>query len=189
MTTQHDLTTHTLPITQLHPHPTNPRNGDTDAIAQSLQTNGQYRPIVATKDGTILAGNHTYAAAMELGWEHLDVVVLDIDPYSADAHRIMLADNRTADLGRYDDGLLLDLLRELETLEGTGYTDDDLAALTHLVEAPDLDALAAQVGAPTDEDHLVRVVVNLPADLAEAFTAACDRDGAERVCRRAVDEA
>jgi hypothetical protein len=184
--TTHDLTTHTTDITTLHPHPSNPRNGDTDAIAASLQANGQYRPIVATKDGTILAGNHTYAAAMELGWPTLDCVVLDIDPFSADAHRIMLADNRTADLGRYDDALLLDLLKELETLEGTGYTDDDLAALTHMVNAPDLDLLAAQVGAPTDEDHLVRVVLKLPADLAETFAAAVEVDGAEKVARRAL---
>lgn len=184
--TTHDLTTHTTPIHNLKPHPSNPRNGDTDAIAASLQTNGQYRPIVATTDGTILAGNHTYAAAMELGWEELAVVTLDIDPYSADAHRIMLADNRTADLGRYDDALLVELLKDLETLEGTGYTDDDLAALTHLVQAPDLDLLAAQVGAPTDEDHLVRVVMKLPADLAEAFAAAVDVEGAEVVARRAL---
>jgi len=186
MTPTHTLTTTTTPIKKLRPHPSNPRNGDTDAIAQSLQVNGQYRPIVITKDGTILAGNHTYAAAMELGWDTIDTVTLDVDPLSAEAHRIMLADNRTSDLGRYDDGLLLSLLRELETLEGSGYTTDDLAALTHLVEAPDLDALAAQVGGVTDEDGLVRVVMKLPADLAETFAAEVEVHGAEAVARKAL---
>ena len=186
MTLTHDLTTHHVKIDTLQPHPDNARNGDTDAIAQSLQVNAQYRPIVTTKDGTILAGNHTYAAAMELGWDTLDVVILDLDPYSAEAKRIMVADNRTADLGRYDDALLVNLLKDLESLEGTGYTADEFAALKHLVSAPDLDALAAEVGQVTDEDGLVRVVMKLPADLAESFAAAVDRDGAEVVARRAL---
>ena len=34
------------------------RNGDVEAVAESLTVNGQYRPIVVTTDGTILAGNH-----------------------------------------------------------------------------------------------------------------------------------
>lgn len=133
----HDLTTHHLPITTLHPHPDNPRNGDTDAIAESLRVNGQYRPIVATSDGTILAGNHTYMAAVELGWETISVVTLDVDPGSVDAVRIMLADNRTADLGGYDDGLLLSLLDTVGVdLLGSGFTDDDVDRLRALVGDP-----------------------------------------------------
>lgn len=133
--------THTLHITNtdittLKPHPANPRNGNTDAIAESLLANGQYRPIVTTTDGTILAGNHTYAAAMELGWEQIATVTLDLDPDSPEAHRIMLADNRTSDLGRYDDGLLLALLDTLpEPTVGTGYDTSDLDALLRKQDA------------------------------------------------------
>lgn len=133
MAPTHDLTTVDTPIDDLRPHPHNPRNGDTDLIAESLVANGQYKPIVATADGTILAGNHTYAAAMELGWDRLAVVRLNIDPDSDDAHRIMLADNRTADVGRYDDALLIELLKSLPTLEGTGYVPADLSALDSLL--------------------------------------------------------
>lgn len=126
----HDLTTRTVPIADLRPHPRNARNGDTDAIATSLRVNGQYRPIVTASDGTILAGNHTYMAAMELGWDSIAVVTLDLDPDSADAYRVMLADNRTADLGTYDDSLLLHLLAALDDdLLGTGYTESDLLDL------------------------------------------------------------
>lgn len=117
------------PLTDLKPHPRNPRNGDTDAIVESLTVNGQYRAIVTTTDGTILAGNHTYAAAAELGWKHLDCHVLDLDPYSPEALRILLVDNRTADRARYDEALLAELLGELPELVGTGYTPDDLSAM------------------------------------------------------------
>lgn len=132
MTASHALSVEQAPIETLRPHPRNPRNGDTDAIAQSLRVNGQYRPIVVCGDGTILAGNHTYAAAMELGWSSIQVVRLPLSPDSAEAERILLADNRTADLGAYDEGLLADLLRAVDEavgLEGTGYDVDDLFAL------------------------------------------------------------
>lgn len=125
----HDLATALVDLDALRPHPRNPRNGDVDAIAQSLEVNGQYRPIVLAADGTILAGNHTYAAAMSLGWDRIAAVRLDLAPDSPEALRIMLADNRTADLGNYDDGLLLGLLEAIEQVEGTGYTQVDVDRL------------------------------------------------------------
>lgn len=128
----HTLDTVQRPLADLRPHPRNARNGDTDVIRESLRVNGQYRPIVTTTDGTILAGNHTYAAAAEEGWESLACVVLDLDPDGPDALHVMLADNRTADRGTYDEGALLDVLAALSVdagLAGTGYSDEDLAAL------------------------------------------------------------
>ena len=129
----HDLTTRRVKLSTLRPHPRNARNGDVEAVAESLTVNGQYRPIVVTTDGTILAGNHTYAAALSLGWDRIAAVTVDVAPESPEALRIMLADNRTADLGGYDDALLLDLLRDLDAtatqLAGTAYDTTDLELL------------------------------------------------------------
>lgn len=137
-------------IATLRPHPENPKNGDLEAIEESIATNGLYRPLYVTDEGTILAGNHTYAAALSLGAEQLPVLRLDVD--TTQARRIMLADNRVADLGRYDDGLLLDLLAKIEDAEpdlgvtGTGYTDDDLELLRLAATTPlDLDGYASTV--------------------------------------------
>lgn len=135
------LTIERVPWDALHPHPRNARNGDTDAIMESIRVNGVYRPIICAADGTILAGHHLWFALGELGHDKVDVVTLPVHPDSTEAHRIMLADNRTADLGVYDDGLLLDLLRDLNStagLIGTGYTDDDLIELVSsiTVDAP-----------------------------------------------------
>lgn len=169
---QHNLSTVTKPWGELKPHPDNPRNGDTDAIAESLRVNGQYRPIVITEDGTILAGNHTYAAAGELGWDTLDAVVLAIDPHSTEAKRIMLADNRTADLGRYDDGLLAGLLALLDDAEGgllgTGYDADDLADLRRLAEPPDYGDLGNQIGEWNPEESIA-VTLHVAPDVAQAW--------------------
>lgn len=140
------------PWQELKPHPDNPRNGDIDAIVASLRKNGLYRPIVTTRDGTILAGNHTYMAAGQIGMDSLSAVVLDLDPFSDEALRIMLADNRTADLGRYDDGILFKLMETLnqsdDGLDGTGYTNDDFSHL--LIEDPPLDFDEIDVDAKTE---------------------------------------
>lgn len=129
------LVAEAVDIDTLRPHPDNPRNGDTEAIEESLQVNGQFKPIVIASDGTILAGNHTYAAAMALGWRTISAVRLPLDPHSPEARRVMVADNRTSDLGRYDDAQLAALLQTLSDdsgLDGTGYSNDDLEDLLAL---------------------------------------------------------
>lgn len=130
------LTTEQVPTDDLRPHPQNPRNGDIDAIAESLRVNDQYRPIVIAQDGTILAGNHTYMAALQIGWDTIAAVRLDVHPDSEQAHRIMLADNRLADLGSYDPGILAGLLAHLDQtvgLVGTGYREEDLVDLLNQI--------------------------------------------------------
>lgn len=118
----------------------NPRVGDVEAIAQSLQVNGAYKPIVVNK-GThtgrpneVLAGNHTLKAhrlLVERGesqWATIATWVVDVD--DEQAARIVLADNRTADLGSYDNDDLLELLGSLDDgLEGTGYDEGYIDAL------------------------------------------------------------
>lgn len=135
MATTHDLTPHDTPLADIRQHPANPRNGDTDAIGESLEANGQYLPIVVARDGTILVGNHRYASALELGWESIKVIRLDLDPESPEALRIMTADNRTSDLGRYDDAGLLRLLSSIDSVDGllgTAYSAEDLRDLARL---------------------------------------------------------
>ena len=59
--------------------------------------------------------------------EHLHFEAVDAAVRCA---RIVAADNRLADLGDYDDTLLIELLQGLDgDLDGTGYTDNDLLAL------------------------------------------------------------
>lgn len=119
-----------VPVADLQPYGLNPRQGDIGAISVSLQSNGQYRPIVVNKaDNTILAGNHTYHAAVSLGWEKIQVGYVDVD--EATAQRIVLVDNRTNDLADYDRNVLADLLELVysesgpEGLVGTGFELED----------------------------------------------------------------
>lgn len=127
-------------VDDLEPHPNNPRRGDVNVIAESLTANGQFRPLVISSDNIVLAGNHTLQAAQSLGWEQIDVVRLDVEGDSEQATKVMLADNRSSDLGTYDDSDLVAVLTELDDLLGTGYVADDLDDLKHLTELRDITA-------------------------------------------------
>jgi len=125
-------------LDRLTKHPRNPRRGNLDAIKESLAVHGQYRPIVANlRTGHILAGNHTYEAARQLGWEKIQVAWVDVD--EQDELKIVLADNRTADLATYDDEELTRILRELAEIEGgllgTGFNEDYVSELKELASS------------------------------------------------------
>lgn len=132
------LETREIPVKDLHLFYKNPNVGNVEEIAKSLKVNGLYRAIVVnagTHTGRpmeVLAGNHTLKAARELGWETITAHVLDVD--EDQAKRIVLADNRTAELGQIDPEILLELSRDLDDLEGTGYSTEDLDAL--IVDEP-----------------------------------------------------
>lgn len=129
-------------LEKLTPYPGNPRRGDIGAIAESLTEHGQYRPIVVQRStGHVLAGNHTMAAAAQLGWSKIDVHYIDVD--DDQAKRIVLVDNRIGDKGHYDLAALTDRLQELPDLDGTGYTDADLARLLDSITD---DTLPADIG-------------------------------------------
>lgn len=118
-------------VRDIHVHPENPRRGDVEAIIQSIVKNGVYRPLVVSRvSGNILAGNHTFRALCEMGASYVDVVYIDgLD--GEGERRIMLADNRTAELGDgYDEAALIALLDSLDgDLEGTGWSDEDYTDL------------------------------------------------------------
>jgi len=122
-------------LINLKPYPDNPRKGNVDLIAKSLETYGQYKPITINKrTNEILAGNHTYEAAKKLGWATIQATYIDVDANTA--AKIVLMDNKTSDSGGYDDTKLLGLLDSLGDLSATGYTDKDLKELQSLYDAP-----------------------------------------------------
>jgi hypothetical protein len=126
---QSDNTIHEVPVGSLTEYPGNPRVGDINSLAESLTVNGQYRPIIVNRQTTeILAGNHTWKAAKQLGWDTIKVIYVD-NVTEEQAKRIVLADNRQSDLASYDEGALAELLKGLPDLVGTGYSSEYLKDL------------------------------------------------------------
>lgn len=135
------MSTKQVPLEELSPYPDNARNGDTDAIAESLDAHDQYRAIVVwASDGNgrepmqVLAGNHTYFAAGERGRKRMLCHLIECD--ADEARRINIADNRLPELGGYDTAQLAENLQALEgDFTGTGYDQDGLDKLLAQLDA------------------------------------------------------
>ena len=160
-----EIKTLAKPIGNFRTHERNVRQGDIGAICTSLEAHGQYRPIVVHKEtNQILAGNHTFLSAQALGWDKIAVTFVDCD--DEQAMRILLADNRSNDLATYDDGELIELLRELSStqigLEGTLYDGDDLDALIQAIGVFEFPIDDEPVAA-SDDDDFVSLLDSTPA--------------------------
>jgi len=146
---QSDLQNLAHPITELQLLPGNPRRGDIEAVKRSLEAFGQRKPIVVRRsDSVVIAGNHTLQAAQALGWSEIAVVWVDDDEVTSKA--FALADNRTAELGDYDEEALADLINDVGSLnpgllESSGWDDKSVQELLDRVE---------QVELPVDVDDV-----------------------------------
>jgi len=126
-------------VNEIMPHPQNPRVGDVESIAESITENGYFAPVgVQRSTGFVLYGNHRLLAARLAGLAEVPVVWLDVD--DVHATRIMIADNRYAEKGTWDDRKLLDLLDDfdLDGLLGTGYDDIEREMLRASFDDPEL---------------------------------------------------
>jgi DNA modification methylase len=146
---QSDLQNLAHPITELQLLPGNPRRGDIEAVKRSLEAFGQRKPIVVRRsDSVVIAGNHTLQAAQALGWSEIAVVWVDDDEVTSKA--FALADNRTAELGDYDEEALADLINDVGSLnpgllESSGWDDKSVQELLDRVE---------QIELPVDVDDV-----------------------------------
>ena len=160
-----------VPIGSLKEFPGNPRRGDIPAIAASLEEFGQQGPVIVQKSsGYIVAGNHMWLAAKQLGWKEIAAAVIDVDDETAKSY--LLADNRLSDLAVYDTRALYALLRQLadeDALAGTGFTANEMAALMVTLPVP------REPKGPADElpAALHTVVISLPESEANQLLRWC----------------
>lgn len=140
-----DLAPLAVPTDSLELLPGNPRRGDVAAVRRSLEAFGQRKPIVARRDDrVVIAGNHTLQAARALGWAEIAVVWVDDDETTSKA--FALADNRTAELGDYDEAALAELIGQVgsvdpELLVATGWDDASVKELLASLEPESLPVL------------------------------------------------
>lgn len=127
-------------ITELKPAEYNPRKALTpeDAewqkIKNSIDKFGYVDPIIVNKDGTIIGGHQRYNVLTALGYDEIDVVVLDLS--KDDEKALNIAMNKIS--GEWDELKLKDLLLELDLgdydISLTGFDNNDLEGLVELFE-------------------------------------------------------
>lgn len=187
-----------MQLSELATYYKNPRRGDVATIAASMETNGIYRPLIVNK-GThtgrpneVLAGNHSLKAMRQLAekypdderWRVADVWLLDVDEDRA--ARIVLIDNRAADLGEYDNDVLLEVVGNLDEdlgLIGTGYDDDYVNAL---LDANEWHDELPEEGDSDTEDVPMSYAIVVECDTEEQQTQLLDKFIEEGLSCRAI---
>ena len=132
------------------------------AVMKSLELFGQQKPIVVTQELEVIAGHGTLAAAMRLKMPKVWIVRSHLTVDDATAYGI--ADNRTADLAKWDEEVLRTTLARIaaedpDLLAGSGFSKKETEAL-----------LAAAAQAPL-------------ATLGEAYDEAVADDVEWRCCK------
>jgi hypothetical protein len=131
------------PLSELRAAKWNPRTIQEERfknLIRSIEADPEFlrlRPVLATADGTIYAGNMRFRAAQQLGLETIPAIVADI-PDRLAKERALRDNNQWAD---WDEDLLGDLLAELQgadtSIELLGFTDADLDRFLGPVEMGD----------------------------------------------------
>ena len=71
-----------MKVSLINPNPTNDEIYDTtdiSSLAESIADNGLLEPLVITREGTLLSGHRRLAAVKSLGWEDVEVRVVDVE--------------------------------------------------------------------------------------------------------------
>jgi len=132
-----------VPIDSIKPHPKNYRGHppeQIDHIRASLRQYGQYRPIVVSRDGYILAGEGVWTGCKAEGMDVVETVPQPFDHTDTRAEKLLVLDNEVSRAAIDDDKALATLLasiQQTEGLEGTGWDDGGLDKLIGGLAATD----------------------------------------------------
>jgi len=111
-----------------------------EELAKSLEAFGQYKNIVISSDGFILAGEGVWRAAQARGDTNIAAIRMPFDADDPNAAKLLVADNELSRLADDDETQLADLLKGLQEtvgLEGTGYDDGTLQELLDGLQVDD----------------------------------------------------
>ena len=144
-------------INDITPYTKNPRHNAkaVEIVKTSLKEYGFKQPIVVDKNMEIVVGHTRFAAAKDLGYTTVPVLIADdLNAEQINAYRIM--DNRSSEFSEWDDTLLVEELSDLINkvdIEITGFTEKDLFDMTH---TDDENPYTQKIQVPTYEPHGVK---------------------------------
>lgn len=156
MTELEELPVELVPLDRLHLDPDNARKHgrrNLQALKESLHRFGQRKPVVATGDSVIRAGNGTLMAMQEMARENADLQAIGGGQHwrsitgiwvtwfpgsPEEARAYGITDNRTSDFSEWDNRLLLKQLEAVrehdeELLKAAGFEQTEWDELVEVV--------------------------------------------------------
>ena len=155
------------PIDKLTPHPNNariPPKPQLRKLATSIQKFGFVRPVLIDAINQIVAGNGSVEAAKLLGMTHIPTICL-ADLSEDQIRAYLVADNRLAELSKWDNSVLAVELRHLLTLDSL-----DFDATVTGFDVPEIDIILQEANGPTEEAEFLEPAsgetpISKPGDL------------------------
>jgi len=153
-------------INDIKAYDKNPRNNanSIDKVADSISEFGFRQPIVVDEDMIVLAGHTRLLASKQLGLKKVPVHIADgLTNAQKKAYRIM--DNKSSEDSEWDQDLLSleikDLIQDNYDLNMTGFTPEQLDALSVLTEAV--------LEGETDEDNIPEIPKEPKSKLGDIY--------------------
>lgn len=149
-----------MAIADLYRNPRNVRHhpeAQISKLQQSIRKFGQVRPILVRRaNRMIIAGHGVMEAMRRMGLTRVKVMLWDVPQKVADQY--MVADNRLAELGKDDDAMLAEILKEVESIElgALGFTADEAAKLLEERAPKAFDMTELETG-PVEDIFMVTV--------------------------------
>ena len=162
-------------LSQLHVDPNNVRRhskANLEAIAVSLTKFGQRRVAVIRSDGRIIAGNGMFEAALEAGINELWCHVVPDDWSDDEARAFAIADNRTAELAKWNQEKLAEALSSVTEDgdamgEATGFEHEAIMSLLK-TDMPEFDPVSEEEQSQLDEKKII-VCPHCGKELGQGF--------------------
>jgi len=175
---------HAVAVDNVAKDPSNVRDHpekNKEAVKSSLREFGQRQVLVAREEQrTIEAGNLRLECARELGWSH--VAVIFVDDSDLEAARYAIADNRTSDLGEWNDDDLGDILGSIDETP-PGFDDDDVGELLEELEGDsDDEDLVPEPAEPPDPslDHDYLICLYADRDVVDEIESSVKEKYSDR---------
>lgn len=149
-----------VPVSALRQAPWNPRRTSRarlDALKRAIAADPEFlwmRPILASADGTVYAGNQRLAAAVELGMTEVPAIVADVPDDLARARAVR--DNVHA--GEWAEDALADIVAASPDASALGLADTELAWLIQRPAAVDSEQIRTAHERYASPD-IIRIVV------------------------------
>lgn len=168
-----------VPISSLVFDPENARDHpdrNMDAIRASLKSYGQVKPVVVRKSTrVVVAGNGTLQAAKDLGWTEIAATFVDMN--EIEAAGFGLADNRTAELAKWNFEVVnrLDRLLQTHNHVNVGWSVEELQVLRtdwtsleqHLADQTELEEHTEPIEEVEEGENDAELLMKLQVTLAE----------------------
>lgn len=143
------LKEHLISIKDIIPYEKNPRKHSRKSIDElkiSMMKDGFINPILIDEKNRLIAGHGRTRAATELGMDKIPYIRLYVT--EEEYLRIMMSDNKIAELSKWDKGLLHETMEYLESIKTAedfkvpGFTDEDLDKIFGTIVKETLDTKA-----------------------------------------------